>query len=117
MSKQYSIVETHSGTGFSAVNRYMKVRLNDGREFHVGVERGNRVRVAFKPRDFVGFRWHGFVRDVQGKTIWSGRVNKSDGAHAMLVCASLISCEHRGAIVKRLRLCPTCHGETAAKES
>ena len=63
-----------------------------GVEYIVGIERGRRVRIAYKPRGPTGwgFHWHGFVRDAKGRTIWTGRVNKSTGVKMMLLCSGLV---------------------------
>lgn len=52
-----------------------------GTEYIVGIERGKRVRIMYKPRGpgAWGFWWHGFVRDVSGRTLWSALVGKSTG--------------------------------------
>ena len=58
----------------------------------VGVERGKRVRIAYKPRGRnIGYKWYGFVRDGKGHEIWSGLVTKSLGVNGVLKLAGLIS--------------------------
>jgi hypothetical protein len=61
----------------------------------VGVERGKRVRIAFKPRGANhGFHWWGFVRcPADGKRVWEGRVGKSIGARGLLKAAGVIRSE------------------------
>jgi len=67
-----------------------KVTL-DGRELRVGVERGKRVRIAFKPRNNGGWGYHyyGFVRE-NGREIWCDRVQGSAGVRGILVDAGLL---------------------------
>ena len=64
----------------------------DGVAYIVGVVRGKRVRIAYKPRGpgGWGFWWHGYVRDAKGKEIWSGRVGKSAGARGILEDAGIL---------------------------
>lgn len=71
-------------TGWSAV-----VELVDGTQVRCSLQRGRRVRVAFKPRTFVGFKWYGRVmRD--GRELWSDEVSKTAGIALMLEQAGLI---------------------------
>ena len=63
----------------------------EGKNYCVGVERGRRVRIAFKPSGKnVGYRWYGFVRNVNGNEIWSCEVCKSLGVKGLLTAAKLI---------------------------
>lgn len=64
----------------------------DGVEYIVGVEQGQRVRIAYKPRgpEGWGYWWHGFVNDAKGKRLWQAQVNKSTGARGLLRFAKLI---------------------------
>lgn len=60
-------------------------------EYVVGVERGRKVRIAFKPSgQNVGWRYHGFVRDVRGREVWSERVGGTLGARGLLRRAGLL---------------------------
>lgn len=63
----------------------------DGRTLRVGVERGKRVRIAFKPRNNGGWGYHyyGFVR-ADGAEVWSGRVQGTAGVRGILVDAGLL---------------------------
>lgn len=68
-----------------------KVKVGD-QEYIVGVERGKRVRIAYKPRgQNIGWKWRGFVRDAKGREIWSGLVPKTLGARGLLADAGVIS--------------------------
>jgi hypothetical protein len=83
---EYKIIEQHEGL----TGRYATVEVG-GKRFFCGVERGKSVRIAYKPRGKNrGFHWHGFVRDAQGKTIWSEQVSKSAGVRGLLRYAGLI---------------------------
>lgn len=85
---KYEFVGKKRTTLFGSWSR--QVKLADGRIVWVGVDRGNRVlKIAFKPRGTIGFHWHGYVRDEQGKSLWKGRVEKSIGALGLLRCAGL----------------------------
>lgn len=71
---------------------YRTAEVGD-KKFHVGVERGKKKRIAFKPRGpgAYGYEWHGFVRDERGRDIWSGRVGKSLGTRGLLRAAGLLT--------------------------
>lgn len=64
----------------------------DGVQYTVGVERGQKVRIAFKPRgpQGWGYWWHAFVNDAKEKRIWQAQVDKSIGARGILSAAMLI---------------------------
>ena len=87
----YTLIERHDaklGGGW-----YATVEVN-GKRYFCGIERGKVVRIAFKPRgQNKGFHWTGFVRSASGKTIWSGRVGKSNGIRGLLKAAGLVSSE------------------------
>jgi hypothetical protein len=64
-------------------------------EYIVGVEAGRRVRIPFRPRNgrkgkAHGYQWFGFVRAVNGKSVWEGRVNGSLGCRGLLVAAGIL---------------------------
>lgn len=60
-------------------------------EYVVGVERGRKVRIAFKPSgQNVGWRYHGFVRDARGHEVWSDNVCGTLGARGLLRRAGLL---------------------------
>lgn len=62
-----------------------------GTRYCVGVERGKRVRIPYKPRGHnMGYQWWGFVRDTNGRDVWSDRVVGSIGARGVLKLAGLI---------------------------
>ncbi len=67
-----------------------KVLVN-GKEYRVGIERGKRVRIAFKPRNNGGwgFHYYGFVRE-DGREVWSDRVGGTLGAKGLLEDAGII---------------------------
>jgi len=78
-----------SSSGWSRLCR------NCGFEYHVSVQQGKRVRIAFKPRGKnIGYHWHGTVRR-DGKTIWEGRVPKSIGVRGLLAHAGVITTEQQ----------------------
>lgn len=65
-------------SGWSRTCRYC------GFDYHVSVQRGKSVRIAFKPRgQNRGWHWHGSVYR-EGKCVWSGRVPKSLGVRGLL---------------------------------
>lgn len=69
---------------------YRAVRIGEA-VYYIAVERGNRVRIAFKPRaEGFGFHWHASVRDAQSRRVWAGRCDKSTGAEGILRAAGLI---------------------------
>lgn len=89
----YVLTDVHNGPQpFQRENRYAKARLNDGRVFLLGVERGSPVRAMYGKR---GFKWIGFVRNDRGNTIFTAQVDKSCGFRRLLLCANLIACDHR----------------------
>lgn len=73
-----------------AGDRWRTVLVN-GVQYQVGVVKGKRVRIAYKPRGKnVGFWWHGEVRDSSGGCVWTARVTKSAGVRGILRAAGLI---------------------------
>lgn len=91
MPTNYTILEKHNGQGFNSDNRYWKVEVA-GKVYHAGVERGKRVKIAFKPRgENWGWKWVGFVRDDKGGSLDSpGYVSKGTGLAYLLEYAGLI---------------------------
>lgn len=85
----------------------VRAELADGTEAYCVLSRGRRVRVAFKPSNFRGFKWYGSVR-YQGKQFWGGECAKSNGVAFMLECAGLLDrkrcpwCSQRGKRSERL---------------
>ena len=74
------------------------VWLPNGRQYRVGVRRGQRKRIAFKPRDQMwGFHWIGWVLAPDGES-WSERVPKSCGVQGLL--------DYSGALPRPR--CPQC---------
>jgi hypothetical protein len=66
-----------------------RCRVN-GVEYHVSVQRGRSVRIAYKPRgQNRGWHWHGSVYS-DGKCLWSDRVPKSIGVRGLLLDAGVI---------------------------
>lgn len=62
----------------------------DGVLYRVTHERGNPVRIPFKPRSQNrGYHWHGSVY-CEGKRLWCEQVNKSTGVQWMLEQAGVI---------------------------
>lgn len=67
-----------------------RVRVGET-EYVVGVERGRKVRIAFKPcGQNVGWRYVGFVRDARGREVWADRVCGTLGARGLLRRAGLL---------------------------
>ena len=67
-----------------------RVRVGET-EYVAGVERGRKVRIAFKPSgQNVGWRYHGFVRDARGREVWSDNVCGTLGARGLLRRAGLL---------------------------
>lgn len=65
--------------------------LVEGVTYHVRVQRGNPVRIPFKPRgENRGFIWNGTVVDADGRYVWSGHVAGSIGARGLLRAAGVI---------------------------
>lgn len=62
----------------------------DGVLYHVWLERGRSVRMAFARRGQRGYKWYGGVRTEAGKTVWQAEVTKSTGARWMLEAAGLV---------------------------
>lgn len=79
----YTLIEKHENLS----NRYAQVIVN-GTKYYVGVERGRRVRIAFSSK--WGYKWDGFVRDAQGKTLWGNYVSKNIGILGLLRGAGLV---------------------------
>ena len=72
-------------------DRYASVTFADGRKFHVGIERTKRVRIPYKPRgQNIGWRYAGWVRDANGKTLAADRVGGSLGVRGLLKMAGLL---------------------------
>ena len=72
-------------------DKYARVMMLDGRTFHLGVEKAKRVRIPFKPRGSnYGWRYYGFVRDANGKTVAGDTVNGSIGVRGLLKLAGLL---------------------------
>jgi hypothetical protein len=69
---------------------WSQVVLVGGKRYAVGVEPGERVRIAFKQRGTYGHRWYGFVRPYEGGKSWSQEVAKSAGMLALLRYAGLL---------------------------
>lgn len=89
MSAKVNIIERHE----SIAGRYASALVGGARYF-TGVERGKRVRIAFKPRgENIGYHWHGFVNDGDGRCLWSGRVDKSCGVRKLLRLAGVFDKE------------------------
>jgi len=89
--KQFEVVDRHTSK-YDADTRYMTV-LVEGKKFYLGVERGRRVRIPYKPArggQNIGFKWMGFVKDESGHEIWSGYVSKGLGVPGLLRAAGLI---------------------------
>ena len=84
--KKVEIIERHEG-----LSGWYATVLVDGVKYFVGIERGKRVRIAFKPRgENIGYWWNGLVRDARGRDVWYGRVNKSNGVRGLLRFAGLL---------------------------
>lgn len=70
--------------------RYAKVRIFPAhpplaaRELSLGIVPGRRVRIPYKRAGTWGTEWHAFIRDEQGRSLWSGRCDKSTGAGVIL---------------------------------
>lgn len=62
----------------------------DGVSYVVGIERGKRVQIPFKPRGTYGYKYFGFVRNAAGKEVWSAAVGGSLGAKGLLMRASIV---------------------------
>jgi hypothetical protein len=68
------------------------VTLEDGRQFRVFVNRGNRVRIPYKPRgQNIGYQWHADVYEVGGRRIAGFLVTKSLGVRGILKRAEIIN--------------------------
>lgn len=78
-----------------------RVELPDGSIVFCVLTRGRQVKVAFKPRNFVGFKWYGYVRDENGQQLWSDECTKSTGAAKMLECAGLLDRNRCGRLTYR----------------
>ena len=70
---------------------YAKVEVS-GSVYFVGVERGNRVRIPYKPRGAgaYGFQHWGLVRDAQAKPLFYDRVPGSLGIRGLLRAAGVL---------------------------
>lgn len=89
MSTKVNVIERHEGIA----GRYATALVNGVRYF-TGVERGKRVRIAYKPRgENIGYHWRGFVNDKDGRCVWSGRVDKSCGVRTLLRFAGVVGQE------------------------
>lgn len=68
----------------------------DGKRYQVAIRRGQRVRIAFKPRgQNWGYRWAGSVWRVDPKSgekarVWDGEVAKSTGVRGILLTAGIV---------------------------
>jgi hypothetical protein len=70
---------------------WSQVVVVGGKRYAVGVEPGERVRIAFKRRGTYGHRWYGFVRPYEGgNKSWGEEVAKSVGVLALLRYAGLL---------------------------
>lgn len=89
--KHYTILEKHNGTGFNSGCRYWKVEVA-GKVYFASVERGRRVKIAFKPRgQNYGWKWVANVRDERGQALDSpGYVSKGTGLAYLLEYAGLV---------------------------
>lgn len=87
-TRTYELVGKWRKTTFGA--RYVKVRIPPARpplayrEYSLSIEPGRRVRIPYKPAGTYGNEWHGRITDEQGRTLWSGRCDKSTGAGGLL---------------------------------
>jgi len=58
---------------------------------HVVHRRGKRVRIPYKPRgENIGYEWWGEVYE-NGRCLWHGKINKSNGVRGILKAADLIT--------------------------
>ena len=72
-------------------DRYATARLDDGRVFHVCVQRDKLVRIPYKPRgQNRGWTYCGTVRDAAGKVLVADRVAGSIGVRGLLRLAGLL---------------------------
>lgn len=94
MKRPYKLIESRNGTGANTSNRYGKVVLDTGEAYSVAVERGGFARGMYGVR---GSKWYGRVTRPDGRTVWSGRVEKSTGFHSLLIWSGVIPCKHEKA--------------------
>lgn len=95
----FEVIERHTSK-YDEDTRYMTV-LVKGEKFFLGVERGKRVHIPYKPArggQNIGYKWIGFVRNESGREVWSGYVSKGTGVPGLLRDAGLIDREY---LVKR----------------
>jgi hypothetical protein len=74
-------------------DRFATARLDDGRVFHVCIQRNRRVRIPYKPRGTFGWTYTGTVRDAAGKVLVADRVAGSLGVRGLLRLAYLLEPE------------------------
>lgn len=90
MTKPYVIDTDHPTKGpwrVTGGNRYASVTMADGRKLHISVVRGQRARHF----SGMGWRWHGYVRDTDGKLLLKGvHVTGSVGVRGVLKLAGLL---------------------------
>lgn len=103
--------------------------------YHVGVDRGRAVRIAFKPRgQNIGHHYNGWVMGPDGRNLWGGRVSGSIGARGLLKRAGVVPlkmvkcwrCSGRGFVRSYATLatpsdfdqtfCTTCQGSGEVTE-
>ena len=85
-SPEVALGERRHSALFAAWSRQVQV---DGLPLWVGIAAGKSGRIAYQGAKR-GHHWHGYVRDMHGHELWSGRVAKSTGAKGILRYAGFL---------------------------
>jgi len=96
-------------SGFGPKGWWRDVEI-DGTLYIVGITRGERVRIPYRPRGKnIGYKWYGVVREkATGKEVFSDRFPKSTGAVSLIHYAGLTECipvRREGNITTQCKLC------------
>lgn len=69
---------------------YATVQVGE-RTYHVALERGRSVRMAFASRKQRGYEWWGHITDERGTRLWHSATYKAATVQAMLLEAKLMA--------------------------